>query len=408
MSTETTGHGARVAPERSAAATARAAMLILAQRKLAPTPENYALAWAKAGGLAGTAQPDARRELPACEVIWEGRRLRHVERMVAELSEMVRALCEMMGNLAEDESWVSGQIATVRRALEGELDRSAIAELRALLLDTGSHQKRIQEQRRRTLDHLKRTLSEMAGVIASLMASTDTFADQMNGHAASIEGATSLDALSETVRGLLEDTRTMRTAVDLSRDGLSRSQGVAASLEREVSRLEEQLAAASAEMVTDHLTRTMNRRGLEEAFVGAQERTLASGKPLTLAMIDVDDFKRLNDALGHKAGDEALRHLADLLRLKLRPTDGVARYGGEEFVILLPGAGTEDALSTVSRLQRELTTHVFLHEASRTFITFSAGITEVTANDSLATAINRADEAMYRAKHEGKNCVRTA
>ena len=152
----------------------------------------------------------------------------------------------------------------------------------------------------------------------------------------------------------------------------------------------------------------MNRRGLEEAFVGAQERTLASGKPLTLAMIDVDDFKRLNDALGHKAGDEALRHLADLLRLKLRPTDAVARYGGEEFVILLPGAGTEDALSTVSRLQRELTTHVFLHEASRTFITFSAGITEVTADDSLATAINRADEAMYRAKHEGKNCVRTA
>jgi diguanylate cyclase len=296
--------------------------------------------------------------------------------MVAELSEMVRALCEMMGNLADDESWVSGQIATVRRALEGELDRSAIAELRALLLDTGAHQKRIQEQRRRTLDHLKRTLSEMAGVIASLMASTDTFADQMNEHAVSIEGATSLDALSETVRGLLEDTRTMRTAVDLSRDGLSRSQGVAASLEREVSRLEEELAAASAEMVTDHLTRTMNRRGLEEAFVGAQERTLASGKPLTLAMIDVDDFKRLNDALGHKAGDEALRHLADLLRLKLRPTDGVARYGGEEFVILLPGAGTEDALSTVSRLQRELTTHVFLHEASRTFITFSAGITE--------------------------------
>jgi diguanylate cyclase len=211
-------------------------------------------------------QPDARREPPR-EAPREGRRLRHFERMVAELSEMVRALCEMMGNLAEDESWVSGQIASVRRALEGELDRSAIAELRALLIDTGAHQKRIQEQRRRTLEHLKRTLSEMAGVIASLMASTDTFTDQMNGHAASIEGATSLDALNETVRGLLEDTRTMRTAVDLSRDGLSRSQGVAASLEREVSRLEDS-SRRQCRMVTDHLTRTMNRRGLEEAFVG--------------------------------------------------------------------------------------------------------------------------------------------
>jgi diguanylate cyclase len=403
VSTGTTGQAARVTPERSAAATARAAMLYLAQRKLAPTPDNYALAWANALGTPHAGSTEAGREMTR-----DARRLRHSERMVAELSEMVRALCEMMSSLAEDESWVSGQIATVRRALEGELDRSALAGLRALLHDTGAHQKRIQEQRRRTLEHLKRTLAEMAQVIAGLMASTDTFSEQMSEHAASIEGATSLDALSQTVRGLLEDTRTMRTAVDLSRDGLNRSQGVAATLEREVSRLEEQLAAASAEMVTDHLTRTMNRRGLEEAFLGAQERTLASGKPLTLALIDVDDFKRLNDALGHKAGDDALRHLADLLKNKLRPTDAVARYGGEEFVLLLPGASAADATSTVGRLQRELTTHVFMHDAHRAFITFSAGITEVSAGDSLGVAINRADEAMYRAKREGKNCVRSA
>ena len=123
MSTETTGQGARVAPERSAAGTARAAMLYLAQRKLAPTPDNYALAWAKAEGLPLAGHPETGRDPgrdPVREAAREGRRLRHVERMVAELSEMVRALCEMMGSLAEDESWVSGQIAAVRRALDGE------------------------------------------------------------------------------------------------------------------------------------------------------------------------------------------------------------------------------------------------------------------------------------------------
>lgn len=402
MSTELATASPGAAPERSTAGTARAAMLFLAQRKLPPTPENYARAWAEAGG------GDSRIGDGGREALREGRKLRNVERLVNELTEMVRTLCEMLGTLADDESWLSGQMAAVQRALEGELDRSIVGELRALLTDTAGQHKRIQEQRRRTLEHLKCTLSEMASAIAGLMASTDTFSDRMATHVTRIEGAESLAVLSETVQGLLEDTRTMRCAVDLSRDGLSRSQAVAATLEREVSRLEEQLAAASAEMVTDHLTRTMNRRGLEDAFIGARERAKSSGSPLTLALIDVDDFKRLNDALGHKAGDEALRHLADVLKQKLRPTDAVARYGGEEFVIMLPAASAADAMATVGRLQRDLTTHVFMHDSRRTFITFSAGITQVIGDESLSAAIGRADEAMYRAKREGKNCVRLA
>ena len=125
-------------------------------------------------------------------------------------------------------------------------------------------------------------------------------------------------------------------------------------------------------------------------------------------MIDVDDFKALNDALGHQAGDDALRHLSLMLKDRLRPNDGVARYGGEEFVILLPGANLSDAQATLVRLQRELTRHVFMHDERRRFITFSGGVTSVRYDDSMATALARADDAMYRAKREGKNCVRTA
>ena len=400
------GHaGARAGADRSAASTARAAMLYLAQRRLAPTPENYAHAWVQAGGQPGGQSAQAAAK---AEALREGRRLRNVERVVAELGEMVRALCESLGNLAEDESWVNGQIEAVYRVLDGEIDRAAVADLRSLLRDTSAHQRRIQEQRRKTVRHLKQTLSEIAELIGGLNASTDTFAEQMTAHASRIEEATTLSDLAETVKGLLEDTRTMRSAARVSRDRLAQSQGGAASLEREVSRLEEQLAVASTEMVTDHLTRTMNRRGLEEAFQGAQERARQGERGLALALIDVDDFKRLNDALGHKAGDDALRHLSEILKHKLRPTDAVARYGGEEFALLLPGAGIQDAMTTVARLQRELTTHVFMHQGSRTFITFSAGVTEVRDADTLNSAIARADEAMYRAKRDGKNCVRSA
>ena len=388
-----------VAP--TAVATARSAMLYLSERKLAPTPENYALAWAHVGGEGNAAPPRAvpLAALPPMGTPQSGE-------MLNDLADMVRVLCEMLGSLSEGHNWASAREAAVRKVLDGDADRSAVSELRVLLVDAANHQKRLQEQRNRTLEHLKRTLAEMAGAISGLLTSTETFDSRMTQHASSIEHASSLDTLSETVGGLLKDIRTMHDGVKLSKDGLARSQDVAATLEREVSRLEVQLAAASAEMVTDHLTRTLNRRGLEDAFARAQSASRGGGAPLAIALIDVDDFKRLNDALGHKAGDEALRFLADALKQRLRPADLVARYGGEEFVLVLPGTGEADALGAVGRLQRELTKHIFMHGGTRVFITFSAGVTQVRADDTLSSAIARSDEAMYCAKRDGKNCVR--
>jgi diguanylate cyclase len=134
----------------------------------------------------------------------------------------------------------------------------------------------------------------------------------------------------------------------------------------------------------------------------------ATGDPLAIALLDIDDFKKVNDAFGHQAGDGALRHLAGLLQGKVRPGDTVARYGGEEFVILLPGMTDVQARELLVRAQRELTREVYLFDAKQIFITFSAGTTRVDPQDSLETAIGRADDGMYQAKNAGKNCVAIA
>jgi diguanylate cyclase len=410
---------------------ARAALANLMSQGLPPTPDNYSRAWreacdaalvrdppvrpsgpknepapASAGGdgelpdevqlapaLAAAAQPGA----PSAEV-------HEAERRSGELIRLVHTLCDVLGSFSDDESWVSGQIQAVRRLVQGDIDRAALADLRVLLGDTARRQKTVREQRQRTVDHLKSSLVEIAG----LSRSTDSFADRMAERAAGIEGAPSLEALGDLVKGLLDDTRSMQVSVEESRQGIERSSETAADLEKELARLEEQLATVSAEMLTDHLTRTMNRRGLDESFLSCHAEALAQGSALSVALIDVDDFKRLNDALGHQAGDEALRHVADLLKTKLRPTDVVARYGGEEFVMVLPGAERDAAVKTIERLQRALTEHVFVHGANRTFITFSGGVTQVRLEDSLQTALKRADHAMYVAKRAGKNCVRKA
>jgi diguanylate cyclase len=401
MSTTTATPGVQGAgSERSNASFARAAMLHLAERRLAPTPENYTEAWVAVGGPHTPVDPVVQ------EHDRQSRRVRRAERLVAELTEMVKTLCDTVDTLAEDERWVRGQIDALREMLAGEIDHVSVAELRALLSRTSDMQRRIAEQRRRALAHLKSTLVELATVLSGLLKSTDQFGRRITEHATEIQGASSIASLSDTVQRLLDDTRTMQADVSQSHEGLKRGQDAAHALEREVSRLEEQLAAASAEIVTDHLTQTMNRRGLEDCFTGAQARARQSRQSLALALVDVDDFKKLNDALGHAAGDDALRHLANVLKERLRPTDAVARYGGEEFVILLPGANLSDAQDTLVRLQREMTRHVFLFDAHRRFITFSAGVTPVRPEDSLLSAVARADDAMYRAKREGKNCVR--
>ncbi len=127
--------------------------------------------------------------------------------------------------------------------------------------------------------------------------------------------------------------------------------------------------------------------------------------PLCVAPLDIDNFKRLNDTLGHQAGDQALVHLTNVIRETLRPSDSVARYGGEEFVIILPDTDIENGESTISRLQRELTKKFFLHENDRILITFSAGVALRAPQEDQEDAIARADKAMYQAKKAGKNQV---
>jgi diguanylate cyclase len=130
--------------------------------------------------------------------------------------------------------------------------------------------------------------------------------------------------------------------------------------------------------------------------------------PFSVALLDIDHFKRLNDALGHQAGDQALVHLTSVVRQLLRPTDSFARYGGEEFLVLLPNSDLADAERIMLRVQRELTKQFFLHDNQRVLITFSAGVAQLQSGEAQADLLKRADTAMYKAKAAGRNRVERA
>ena len=173
-----------------------------------------------------------------------------------------------------------------------------------------------------------------------------------------------------------------------------------------IAELEKALTEARDASFTDPLTGAFNRRGFADIFERELARSLRSSSGLALALIDLDDFKRLNDSLGHQVGDDALVHLVQMLRRAMRPSDVLCRFGGEEFLLLLPETSLADAEAAITRFQHEFSTQTLPGQDFR--LTFSAGVVAQTPSEALDALIGRADAATYVAKRAGKNCVVTA
>ncbi len=155
----------------------------------------------------------------------------------------------------------------------------------------------------------------------------------------------------------------------------------------------------------DLLTRTLNRTGIEARLSIELDRAHRKGHPLSAVLIDVDNFKTINDAHGHAAGDQALRSVAECIANSLRSYDLLGRYGGDEFLLLLPETRSQDALEVADRIRVLIGTAPQASDADL-HPTVSIGITELRPLDTAITLLARADAALYDAKHAGRNCVR--
>ena len=158
----------------------------------------------------------------------------------------------------------------------------------------------------------------------------------------------------------------------------------------------------------DSLTGLFNRRHLMAQLDTELQLAMRHEIPLTVVLIDVDHFKTLNDRYGHLIGDSLLQGLGKHLRDGIRGTDFAARYGGEEFVIVCRGTGGESGVRLVKRLQQSLRDRALVEQFPGLHITFSAGVSSAPHPEvrKAADLLRRADEALYRAKGSGRDCVR--
>lgn len=314
----------------------------------------------------------------------------------------------LVGNITElvlDDRWLHGQIEVVREIIDKPLSQRAIDDAERRLKEVLFKQSQLKASLSEARDAIKQMLAGFVDYLADFADATSDYHDKIEVCAGKISAAKEITELESVLAEVMRETRNIQINALRSRDEMRLTRQKVLESEARIRELEKALETTSDLVRHDQLTGALNRRGLEEIFEKEIGRSKRHDTVLSVGLLDIDNFKKLNDSLGHDVGDQALIHLATVCRETLRPQDTVARYGGEEFIILLPETPLDDAVIVLTRLQRELTRKFFLHANEKILITFSAGVTQMQLDDTQVTVIKRADEAMYEAKRAGKNRV---
>ncbi|TFW26018.1 sensor domain-containing diguanylate cyclase [Duganella callida] len=321
------------------------------------------------------------------------------------LLRLFKLLLENVSELLDDDSWLRGQIEAVQNLIAGPLDVRALEEATRSLKEVIYKQ----GQLKHSLSDVKLTVKNMMMTfidrLGQVAASTGDFHEKIGGYSAKISQADNISELNSILDEVLKETRIVQNEALKARDKMVLAKQEVQDAEARIHALEAKLQHLSELVREDQLTGSLNRRGLDDVFERETARSDRRGTPLCIAVLDLDDFKKLNDTYGHIAGDAALKHLVKIVKDTLRSMDVIARFGGEEFLILMPETTVDAAASTMTRLQRELTKHFFLHDNEKVLITFSAGVALRRPNEEQTELVKRADKAMYTAKQTGKNRV---
>ena len=321
------------------------------------------------------------------------------------LLKLLHLIIENIGELSLDDRWLKGQIEALMTASAPPLSLRRLDDVERGLKDVIFKQTEAKGRALEAQEEMRLMLATFIERLSQMTESTSAYHGRMEENARLIEQAKTMADIAPVLKEVVGATRTMAHDSLTARDELRGMREKAQTTEAELVKLHQELDRVSALARHDPLTGALNRKGLDEALDREISSVRRKDSALCMAMLDIDNFKQLNDTLGHATGDAALAHLATVTREAMRPQDTLARYGGEEFVILLPDTPLNKGIEAMTRLQRELTKRFFLAGTEKILITFSAGVAQMAANESGLETINRADQAMYLAKRSGKNRV---
>jgi len=321
------------------------------------------------------------------------------------LMRLFQLLLENIHGLLEKGSWLSSQITAVQELINGPISKTSLADATKTLKEVIFKQGLLKN----TLSEEKVTAKNMmltfVDRLSAMVSTTDNYHKTITSFSQQISQASDISDLNSVLNGIMNATKDAQDEALRSRDEMINARQEMQKAEARITALESQLVHMGELVREDQLTGSLNRRGMDESLEREIINADRLGAPLCIALLDLDDFKRINDTHGHATGDEVLVHLVNVVKETLRKLDVIARFGGEEFLVLLPETEPAEAMQIITRVQRELTKRIFMHNTQRLLITFSAGVAYRAQGETQADLIKRADVALYKAKNAGKNRV---
>jgi diguanylate cyclase len=326
-------------------------------------------------------------------------------RMQGALVQMLRLLVTSMGELTIEDTWLQGQILIIQDIIAKPLKIDDVYNAESSLKELLYKQSSIRPSLLVAKDSLKSMMNTFVSGLTDITESTGSYHAKVSHYQGIIAETDDVAQLNAVLQSLVSDIAAMSADAQKSHHSFQESQQEVAEAEKKINELTVKLDYISEVAHQDFLTGALNRRGMDEAIEREFSRADRHSVPISIAMIDIDHFKKINDTMGHSTGDIALAHLAKVVKSVIRSTDVLARYGGEEFVVLLPGSKQDDAVNVVSGIQRALTKNFFMHNNGSVLITFSAGVAERITGEEFDSILPRADAALYQAKQNGRNRV---
>ena len=321
------------------------------------------------------------------------------------LMRLFQLLLENIHGLLEKGSWLSSQITAVQDLINGPISKTSLADATKTLKEVIFKQGLLKN----TLSEEKVTAKNMmltfVDRLSAMVSTTDNYHKTITSFSQQISQASDISDLNSVLNGIMNATKDAQDEALRSRDEMINARQEMQKAEARIAALESQLVHMGELVREDQLTGSLNRRGMDESLEREIMNADRLGAPLCIALLDLDDFKRINDTHGHATGDEVLVHLVSVVKETLRKLDVIARFGGEEFLVLLPETEPAEAMQIITRVQRELTKRIFMHNSQRLLITFSGGVAYRAPGETQADLIKRADVALYKAKNAGKNRV---
>ena len=248
---------------------------------------------------------------------------------------------------------------------------------------------------------LNRELSTVSEAIAKAQQSQAAYGQTLAGASVSLETASEPTDLLGVVSTLTRATTEVQAENAVLEKRLESST-------REVARLREHLEQVRRDAMTDALTNLANRKAFDEELLRAVDEAERKRRPLTLAVLDIDHFKRFNDTWGHQTGDQVLRYVASVIGRVSKSPRVAARYGGEEFAVIFPGEGATVVEAALNSIRNEIGARALRRRSTNDelgAVTISAGLAQRHPGETGSSLLDRADEALYASKRAGRNKV---